>query len=139
MLLFLVEGPASADLELVRALCPGDVVANLVTVGGVDPRPAGDLEIRPVWVSEANVGNALQGVRSGEQAGVGEIALPGTKRTSATRQRQTRHSTGGKWSDINAVPVVVKGYFVDKRSANRMCGVDNGAVAGIVEGVSNRG
>src|SRR5205807_9372579 len=42
----LVEGPAPAEFELVRAFRPGDVIANLIVVGLVDPRPAGDLDIR---------------------------------------------------------------------------------------------
>ena len=54
----LVEGPAPAEFELVRAFRPGDVIANLVVVGLVDPGPAGDLEIRIALFVEGNVGHA---------------------------------------------------------------------------------
>ncbi len=67
---FLVARPASADLQLVRTFGPGDVVADLVTVSAVDPRPAGDLEVRIALMIEGDVGNAIQVIRPREQAGV---------------------------------------------------------------------
>jgi len=71
---FLVSRPASADLQLVRTFGPGDVVADLVTVSAVDPRPAGDLEVRIALMIEGDVGNAIQVIRPREQAGVAEVA-----------------------------------------------------------------
>ncbi len=60
---FLVARPASADLETVRTFLPGEVVADLVTVSSVNPRPAGDLEIRIALFIKGNVGNAIQVIR----------------------------------------------------------------------------
>ena len=133
----LVEGPAPAEFELVRAFRPGDVIANLVVVGLVDPRPARDLEIRIALFVERNVGHAIQVVRSGEQAGVGEVAWYGACRASG--KRQAGHTGGGIGSDIDPVAVIVKRHFVDEGWANGVGSVNDGAVGWIVKRISNRG
>src|SRR5712675_727860 len=43
----LVERPAKAELELVGALGPREIIANLVVISLVPPRPTGNLELRP--------------------------------------------------------------------------------------------
>jgi len=118
----------------VRAFGPGNVIPDLIAIGGVDPRPAGDLEIRPEWVSEVDVGYAIHGIRAREEARIAEVAW-----RAARRKRQARHAGSGIRSDVNAVPVVVKGHFIEQGRADGMRGVNNGAVPWIVEGVSNCG
>src|ERR1700747_2131548 len=51
----LVESPASTNLELVRSLSPRNVVADLVVVGLIDPRPARDFKFRAGRPGQVNV------------------------------------------------------------------------------------
>src|SRR5450755_2974733 len=55
---FLIEGPAASNFELVRALGPGDVVAYLVIVRFVVPRPTGDIKIRSCRACQVDAWNA---------------------------------------------------------------------------------
>ena len=74
VLSLLVKCPAPTELELVGAMCPGDIVADLIVIGLVVPRPAGDFEVRAAAAAQVDVGNAVQVVRSREDPGVGEVA-----------------------------------------------------------------
>src|SRR5690348_6118705 len=80
LLLLLVKRPAPTDFDLMRAFRPGDVVANLVTVSGIDPRPAGGLEVRIALLVEGDVGNAVHGIRSREEPSLTEVAWYGACR-----------------------------------------------------------
>ena len=51
----LVQRPAAAHLELMRALGPGDVVADLVVIRLVVPGPTGDFEVRPAVAAQVDV------------------------------------------------------------------------------------
>src|ERR1700694_40314 len=89
---FLIEGPASSNFELMRALGPGDVVAYLIIVCLVVPRPTGDVIIRSCGTRQVNAWNASK-VIACEQLWNAQPAGPGD-------------STGG--NDIDAIAIVVE-------------------------------
>ena len=57
----LVKSPAPTELELVSALSPRNVIADLVIVGLVFPRPAGNFEVRAGGAVQVDVGDAVSG------------------------------------------------------------------------------
>ena len=66
ILRLLVESPAPTELELVSAVGPREVITDLVIVGLVVPRPAGDFEVRAGGAVQVDVGDAVVVVRSSE-------------------------------------------------------------------------
>src|SRR6202021_2892033 len=62
----LVKSPAPTELELVSAVGPRDVIADLVVVGLIFPRPAGNLEFRASGTGQVDVGDTVIVVRSSE-------------------------------------------------------------------------
>ena len=126
---FLVDCPAAAKLKLMRAVGPGNIVADLVVVRFVHPGPAGDLEVRAALAVEGNVGNARQIVRTGEQTRTGAVVT--------AREREARQAVSCKRNDVNAVAVVVERHFVQQRRADRMCCMHNSAAGGVAEGIAN--
>ena len=69
----LIDRPAATKLNLVRTLGPGDVVADLVIVRLVDPRPAVVSEHRARRALQIDVRDTVVIVRASEEAVEGEI------------------------------------------------------------------
>src|SRR5205814_9604977 len=69
----LVNGETSTDLELVRSLGPGNIVANLVGIGRIVPRHPVDVVCRSGAARKLNGGNAVVNVRTAEDAIEGEV------------------------------------------------------------------
>src|SRR5580692_12701986 len=65
----LVKRPAPAEFELVGPMRPRDVVADLVVIRLVVPRPAGDFKLRTAATAQVDVGNAVHVVRPREDPG----------------------------------------------------------------------
>ena len=59
ILVLLVDGPASAELELMRPFGPGNILANLVVVAPVVPREAGDVIVGAGRTAKVDAGNAV--------------------------------------------------------------------------------
>src|SRR5713101_8367071 len=57
---FLVESPASTYLELVRSLGPRNIVANLVVVGLIDPRPTRYFKVCAGGTVQVDIWDAVQ-------------------------------------------------------------------------------
>ena len=61
---FLVKGPTTTKFELVSAMRPRNVVADLVVIGLILPRPASDLKLGTGAEGQVNIWDAVQVVRS---------------------------------------------------------------------------
>ena len=93
----------------------------------------GQLEISncaPLAAAQVDVGNAIHVVWSSEEPGVRAVVTGG--------ERQTGQARGCVRNDVDAVPVVVEGHFVDERWADRIGGMDDGAIRRIAEVVADR-
>ncbi len=80
---------------------------------------------------QINVGDAVQVIGSGEEAGI--------RRVIPRRKRQAAEAGGGKRNDVDAVAVVVERDLIDESRADGVGGVDNGAVRRVAEGVAHGG
>ena len=108
--------PAESKLQLVRTLRPGNIVAKLVVVRFVIPRSPVRRIVRARDSVQIDGRNALERVRSGEQA----VELEARRgRDQSLRQ------------DVNAVSVVVERDFIQQRRVDHMGQVNDGAVRGI--------
>src|SRR5262245_12069920 len=108
---------------------PREVVANLVIVGLVFPRPTGDFEIRAGRAAQVDVRDAAQVVRSGEKSGVRGMAAAG--------KRQARETRGSKRSYVDAVSVVVKRDLIHQPRVNDVRGMNHAAVGRVAKDVSD--
>src|SRR5258707_264204 len=125
----LVDRPAKSELELVGSLGPREIVANLVVVGFVSPRPTGNLELRAGGPLQVNIGYAVQIVWPCEQSRIGRVVSTGKRQALQTRARNR--------NDIDAVAVVVERDLVEKSWADAIRRVDDSAVGRIAEGVAD--
>ena len=125
----LVDGPASAELQLMGSLGQRDVVADLVVIGLVVPRPAGDFEVRADAAAQVDVGDAAEVVRASEKPGVG-ADISGRKCQALQAGSRVRN-------DIDYVSVVIESHLVEQGRADRIGRVDNAATRWITEGVAD--
>src|SRR6266700_1179555 len=70
---FFVEGPTGAELELMRALRPGNVIANLIIVSGVVPRLPSYGVVSPSCSTQMNFRNPITGIFAGKDSIKGKI------------------------------------------------------------------
>ena len=107
---------------------PGDVVPNLVVVGFVDPgRPVCGV-LRSRRLLELDRRNAVVRIRTRED--------PVECEARGGRQRSPKAGLG---QNIDTVAVIVEGYLIQQRRADRMRKVDYSAVRGIAKRVADRG
>src|SRR5580692_8729963 len=124
ILCFLVDRPACAHSDLVRALSPGNIVAELIVIRLVIPRgPVGSVIGASASV-QIDRRNAVVNVGSAEQPIEGK---PAWRRKQASR------------NDMDAVAVVVECRLIEQRRAYHVSGVDHSAVGRISENVADRG
>src|SRR4029077_20652195 len=108
----LIDRPTRAELELVRSLGERYVVADLVIVSLVLPRPARDFKMGVNPAVQIDIRDAVRIIRTGEEPGIrGDV----TARESQASQTGTR-----KGDDVDAVAVVVKGSLVNQRRTDRI-------------------
>src|SRR5262249_51508119 len=125
---FLVECPAESEAKLMRSLGPGQVVADLVVVGFVDPRPAGDFKVRSGAAVQVYVRDAVKVVGAAKQPGSGKSRIAG---------RQAGQACSRKRNDVDPVAVVVERDFVHQGRADGVGCVHYTAVRGVAKSVSN--
>src|SRR5262249_37639478 len=109
--------PTGADLDLVRAFGPGDVIAELIVIRLVVPRPATDVVVRPRGPREIDGGDAVEVVTL-EQLSNRETARPGV---DAIRDQ------------AKLIAIGVEGDFVQQRRVDRVCGMDHAVIGRIAE------
>ena len=119
-----VKRPAKPKLQLMRALGPGNVIADLVIVRFVIPRrPVGGV-VGSRAATEINRRNAGVHVRSRKQPVEGE---GGGSCDDAVR------------NDMDAVAVVVESNLVEQGGTDHVRGMHDGAIGGISENIADRG
>src|SRR5262245_63846423 len=122
----LVDGPACAELELMRAFGPGNIVANLVIVRRVVPRLPVDGVVRAVGSAQVDRGDTVVYVL----ADVSKDAIKGEVRGRLEY---------ALWSNVNAVPVVIEAYLVEQVGVDDVGRVHHRVIAGVSEGIEGRG
>src|SRR5271155_4430135 len=116
ILSLLIDRPACAHSDLVRALGPGNIIAELIIIRLVIPRsPVGGVVGASASV-QIDRRNAVVNVGSAEQPVKGK---PAWRRKQASR------------NDMDAVAVVVECRLIEQRRAYHVSGVDYGAIGGI--------
>src|SRR5262249_38822330 len=126
----LVDSPACAKLDLMRALGDGNVVAELIVVRLVDPRPTGYFKLRAGGALQVDIRDAVQVVGTAKEPRVSGVV--------PRRKGQTAQAGARERNNVDAVAVIVERRFVQQVRADRVGRVNDRAVRRIAEGVANR-
>src|SRR3984957_10151171 len=119
---FLVKRPTEPKFELVCALRPGKVVAQLVIVRRVYPRLPTRSVVRSSSPIQVDRWDALVDIGPGEQ--------PVEGKARGSRDQALR-------DDVDPVAVIVERRFVEQRRTNHVRGMNHRAIGGVPESIEN--
>src|SRR6185437_5213503 len=122
ILTLFVDSPTAAELDLMSALGPGNIITDLIIVRFIEPGIRVCGVVSSSAAGEIDTRDAIQVVGTGEQTVKGEARR---SRNQALR------------NDMDAVAVVVECSFIQQRRADHIRGMNHSAIAGVIEHIAD--